>query len=164
MLGTSPNTQTAPSADRTGSKASYSITDLVREFDVTARTLRHYEDKGLIKPARKGTRRIYSRRDRARLMLVLRGKKVGFSLDEIREMLDLYDLRDGQATQLNVSLAKFRERIESLKAQRREIDIAIDELSQTCRIIEGLLRDRQGGDGPGPGAADAAKAEQGETT
>ena len=91
----------------------YSITELCREFDVTPRTLRFYEQKGLISPARRGWTRLYSYRDRARLKLVLRGKKVGFALEEIKEMLDLYNLLDGQMTQLTVASSKMRERLQA---------------------------------------------------
>lgn len=121
----------------------FTMTRMTREFGVTARTLRHYEDKGLIAPRRAGTSRYFGPRDRARLKLVLQGRRVGFSLDEIREMLDLYDLKDGQATQLNVALEKFRERIARLEGQKREIDRAIADLTRTCDVITGLLKTRQ---------------------
>src|SRR5580700_7216029 len=80
----------------------FTIRDLTKEFGVSARTLRFYEEKGLLDPRRNGEQRLYSRRDRARLRYVLMGKSVGFSLEEVREMLDLYDLGDGQRTQLQV--------------------------------------------------------------
>jgi DNA-binding transcriptional MerR regulator len=121
----------------------FTIGDLSREFDVTLRTLRFYEDKGLISPERRGTTRIYSRRDRARLQLILRGKKVGFSLEDIKEMLDLYDLRDGQITQFKVSLSKFRDQISILKSQRDEIDAAITDLTRTCDLVETMLDERR---------------------
>ncbi len=121
----------------------YSITELRREFEVSARTLRFYEDKGLLTPARDGQARIYSYRDRARLKLILRGKRVGFSLAEIKEILDLYNLRDGQATQLKVSLEKGREKITELEHQRRDIEEAIADLSRTCEIIDGMLKERE---------------------
>ena len=124
--------------------ASFTIGQLAREFDITARTLRFYEDKGLIAPRRRGRQRIYSRRDRARLKLILQGKRVGFALSEIKEMLDLYDLRDGQETQMRVSLQRFRERIAGLERQRHEIDQAIDDLNRTCTVIEDLLKERTG--------------------
>ena len=89
----------------------FTIRDLIRECGVTARTLRFYEEKGLVSPRRQGQDRLYSRRDRARLKYVLMGKRVGFSLDEVREMLDLYDIGDGQTAQLTAARAKFRERI-----------------------------------------------------
>src|SRR5688572_26843376 len=93
----------------------FTIRDLTKEFAVSARTLRFYEEKGLLDPARRGEQRLYSRRDRARLAYVLAGKTVGFSLEEVREMLDLYDLGDGQVTQLKVALGKLAERIERLE-------------------------------------------------
>ncbi|PLX44469.1 MAG: transcriptional regulator [Hyphomicrobiales bacterium] len=128
----------------TTTAASFTIGQLAREFDITARTLRFYEDKGLIAPRRRGRQRIYSRRDRARLKLILQGKRVGFALSEIKEMLDLYDLRDGQETQMRVSLQRFRERIAGLERQRHEIDQAIDDLNRTCTVIEDLLKERTG--------------------
>jgi len=124
-------------------KEQYSITELRREFDVTARTLRFYEDKGLLSPLRDGQARIYSYRDRARLGLILRGKRMGFSLADIKEMLDLYNLKDGQVTQLEVSLAKSRERIGALRQQRREIDGTISDLERACEVIEGMLKERR---------------------
>src|SRR5689334_12574235 len=89
----------------------FSIRDLTKECGVTARTLRFYEEKGLLSPGRDGQERRYTRRDRARLKYILMGRNVGFSLDEVREMLDLYDLGDDQDTQLRVARVKFRERI-----------------------------------------------------
>jgi DNA-binding transcriptional MerR regulator len=124
-------------------KTTFTIGDLAREFGVTLRTLRFYEDRGLLAPRRAGASRLYGRRDRARLKLVLLGKRVGFSLDEIREMLDLYDLKDGQTTQLRVSLARFGEQIDSLKRQRADIDTAIRELSRTVEVVSGMLRERE---------------------
>ncbi len=108
----------------------YSIRDLTREFDISARTLRFYEEKGLLAPERIGQERLYTRRDRARLRLVLLGKAVGFSLDDIREMIDLYDLGDGGVRQLEVAHQRFGEQIDRLHAQRAEIDKAIAELQR----------------------------------
>jgi len=113
----------------------FRIRELAREFGVTARTLRFYEECELLSPRREGQDRIYSRRDRARLKLVLLGKRVGFSLQEIRAMLDLYDLGDGQVTQLNVAAKRFGEQIERLKSQRRDIDKAIAELERVSEIV-----------------------------
>src|SRR6476646_11559159 len=114
--------------ERSNRDRTYSITELCREFDVTPRTLRFYEQKGLLHPDRRGWTRLFSYRDRARLQLILRGKKVGFSLEEIKEMLDLYNLRDGQLTQLRVASTKFRERLEALRKQRVELEDAISDL------------------------------------
>ena len=121
-----------PRADRDD----YSITDLCAEFGVTPRALRFYEDEGLIAPERRGTARRYSHRDRARLAWILRGKRVGFSLAEIREMIDLYDLGDGRRLQRAVTAERCRERIEALEAQKRDLDAAIAELNDFVRTIE----------------------------
>jgi DNA-binding transcriptional MerR regulator len=123
----------------------FGIGDLAREFGVTHRTLRFYEDKGLISPRREGLNRIYSRRDRARLKLVILGKKVGFPLAEIKKMLELYELKGGQVTQLQAALARFTEQIGVLKRQKQDIEQAIDELTRTMDIVSGMLRDRQAG-------------------
>jgi DNA-binding transcriptional MerR regulator len=120
----------------------FTIRDLTREFDVTARTLRFYEEKGLLDPARRGEQRLYSRRDRARLAYVLAGKAVGFSLEEVREMLDLYDVGDGQMTQLKVALKKFAERIERLERQKTGIDQVIAELTRASDGMKAKLAAR----------------------
>jgi DNA-binding transcriptional MerR regulator len=117
----------------------FTIRDLTKEFGVSARTLRFYEEKGLLAPRRNGEQRLYSRRDRARLRYVLMGKIVGFSLEEVREMLDLYDLGDGQRTQLQVALAKFQERAARLERQRAEVDRAIGELARASLEIQAML-------------------------
>lgn len=119
----------------------WSIRQLCREFGVTARALRFYEDKELLFPERRGQTRVFSARDRARLKLIVQGKQVGFSLAEIREMLDLYDRKDGGAQQMAVSLRKFRAQVEILKGKREALDGAIDTLTQGCAWMEKRLEE-----------------------
>ncbi len=142
----------------------FTIRQLCQEFKCTPRALRFYEDKGLLTPARDGMNRVYSYKDRARLILILRGKRVGLSLQEIREilelygehdeamqqnahslkkfkekivdLLDLYEVGDNCAAQNARSLAKFRERILALEVQRKDIDDAIDTLVEACNRLE----------------------------
>jgi DNA-binding transcriptional MerR regulator len=119
-------------------RAAYSIGDLAEEFGVTARALRFYEDEGLLAPRRHGLSRIYSKRDRARLAWILRGKRVGFSLAEIREMLDLYDRNDGRKEQRRFALQKCVERIDLLRRQRDDIDATIEELRGFADFLDTL--------------------------
>lgn len=108
----------------------FTISDLSGEFGVTARALRFYEDKGLISPIRQGTARIYSKADRARLVWLLRAKRVGFSLDDAREMIDLYSVEDRRATQRRVTIEKCTRKIVDLCRQKEDIDAAIVELEE----------------------------------
>jgi DNA-binding transcriptional MerR regulator len=110
----------------------FSITDLAREFGVTSRTLRFYEDEGLLNPERRGSARLYSRADRARLAWILRGRAVGFSLADIRELLDLYAPGPARRSQIEATLDKCAARIAALKSQREAIDLTIAELQQFC--------------------------------
>ena len=123
-------------------RESFTIRELTKEFGISARTLRFYEEKGLIAPRRNGQERLYSRRDRARLKYVLMRRAVGFSLEEVRQMLDLYDLGDGQVTQLRVALGKFKEQIGRLQRQKSEIERAIVELSSASKAVETMLASR----------------------
>jgi len=113
----------------------YSITELAREFNITTRTIRFYEDKGLLTPRRRGTTRIYSKGDRTRLKLVLRGRRLGWPLNEIREMISMYDLSGGEHKQLDAMIQKLRQNRATLVKQREDIELSLaelDELEQNC--------------------------------
>lgn len=116
----------------------FTISDLTSEFGVTARALRFYEDEGLISPTRSGLSRIYSKRDRARLAWIMRAKNVGFSLTEIKEMIDLYDLGDGRSQQRLVTEQRCREKVRRLTQQRDDLDAAITELSEFITLLENI--------------------------
>jgi len=117
----------------------YSIRQLCREFDATARALRFYEDKGLLTPARKGQTRVYDSRNRARLKLILRGRRIGFTLQEIQEMLDLYDRKDHNVHQMAVALRRHRAQIAALKQQLEDIEGAIQTAEDACAWMESKL-------------------------
>ncbi|HYD86541.1 MAG TPA: MerR family DNA-binding transcriptional regulator [Vitreimonas sp.] len=121
----------------TKTERTYTISQLAREFDVTPRALRFYEDKGLLTPRRDGMNRVYSHRDRARLQLILRGKRVGLSLIEIKEILDLYKV--DQRAQAQTALKKYKARIVALEAQREDIDAAIETLTDSIAKLEKFL-------------------------
>ena len=121
-------------------RETWNIAELAKEFDVTTRTIRFYEDKGLISPERVGQRRVYYPRDRVRLQLIMRGKRLGFSLDEIQKMIDLYDADPTEAAQLKLFIEKLRERRELLERQRDDIDTVIFEIrerEQQCKKLLG---------------------------
>ena len=123
-------------------EGTWSIAQIADEFGVTHRTVRHYEDLGLISPERRGTTRVYHRRDRTRLGLILRGRRLGFPLDEIRTIIDLYDVPRGRRSQLEYVLAQIGERRTDLEQRRRDLESALAELAdfeRRCREdLEGL--------------------------
>jgi DNA-binding transcriptional MerR regulator len=123
-------------ASRTKDDETWTIREIAEEFDVTHRTVRHYEELGLITPERHGTTRIYHRRDKTRLGLILRGKRLGFPLEEIRTIIDLYDAPRGRRSQLEYVLAQIDERRTDLEQRRRDLDAALGELDrfeESCR-------------------------------
>jgi DNA-binding transcriptional MerR regulator len=142
-LGTRP----LPEAHGESAGQFYSVTQLALDLGVTARTIRFYEDKGLISPRRAGNNRVYTLRDRARMILILRGKKLGFTLREIKEFLDLYDVDPTQAKQLRLLLKAVHDRIVQLEDQRVALDEALGELrdveAQTHNALEALGNLRQ---------------------
>jgi len=109
------------------------IRDMCEAFDVTPRTLRFYEAKELLFPVREGQRRLFTKRDRARVKLILRGKRFGFSLEEIRQLLDLYHMGDSQLTQLSKTLETAKRHLSDMEAQRRELEEAIGELKDQMK-------------------------------
>lgn len=119
------------------SRTTYSISDLAKEFDLTTRTIRFYEDEGLLTPERRGQARIYSAGDRVRLMLILRGKRLGFSLAECKEIFDLYDPSGDNTVQLNLMLDKLARRREALEQQLRDIR----QMQQELDVAEKRIRD-----------------------
>jgi len=117
----------------------YSISDLAQEFNLTTRAIRFYEDEGLLQPGRSGRRRVYSARDRVRLKLILRGKRLGFSLSDVRAIIEMYDLDAGETGQLRYFLNQIQERREALKQQRRDIDLTLRELDEIESQCQGRL-------------------------
>ncbi|TDJ62259.1 MAG: MerR family DNA-binding transcriptional regulator [Proteobacteria bacterium] len=117
----------------------YSIGELAQEFEVTTRAIRFYEDQGLLSPARNGQARVYSVRDRVRLKLVLRGKRLGFSLGEIGGMLDLYDADPSEVGQLQYFVSKLDERRAQLNQQQQDIQITLKELDDIAAQCNALL-------------------------
>jgi DNA-binding transcriptional MerR regulator len=123
----------------------YTIGELAEEFGITSRTLRLYEEEGLLDPRREGTRRIYNERNRVRLRLILRGKRLGWSLSEIRESFQLYDSGLGEGAQLESMLGKLENRRETLIAQREDIDSALMDLEQVETDARQALLDIRAG-------------------
>ena len=118
----------------------YTISELAREFDITTRTIRFYEDEGLLQPQRNGRQRIYARRDYIRLKLILRGKRLGLSLSEISDIIELYDSDQGETGQLASFLDSIRERRSVLKQQRTDIDATLRELQRIERRCRNRLK------------------------
>jgi DNA-binding transcriptional MerR regulator len=129
----------------------FTISELAREFDVTTRTIRFYEDEGLLSPKREGTNRVFSQRDRVRLKLALRGKRLGFSLAEIRELFELYDVSRDEHKQLEEFLARLERRRAQLELQREDIEIMLREIDFFANQCRRLLRGE-----PDGGRSDAA--------
>ncbi|MDQ6437407.1 MerR family DNA-binding transcriptional regulator [Mesorhizobium sp. LHD-90] len=125
-----------------GEDAFFKIGEMAKVFGVTLRTLRFYEDKGLLHPKREGSTRLYTRRDRARLKLILLGRKIGFSLRDVKQMIDLYDPSGSNAKQLRMTLDKSEKQLGRLQKQRAALDEAIDELGSLMSVVRRMLTER----------------------
>jgi DNA-binding transcriptional MerR regulator len=119
-------------------KRHHSITDLTREFSVTTRTLRFYEAEGMLTPLRRGRTRLFDQRDRTRLKLILRGKRLGLSLAEIKDIINMYDAEPGESGQLTLLIGKISERREALLQKQTDLDLTLHELAE----VEGRCRER----------------------
>lgn len=133
--------------------ATWTISELAADFDTTLRTIRFYEDQGLITPERRGQQRIFHPRDRVRLQLILRGKRLGFSLGEIASILNMYDEQPGEAGQLRYLLHDIAERRTTLLRKRHDLDEALQELDELDERCRKDLRRLEGRSDPSPGAA-----------
>lgn len=120
--------------------ATFTISKLAEEFGVTTRTIRYYEDQGLLSPKREGLNRVFSNRDRVRLKLALRGKRLGFTLSEIRELFDLYDLAKDERRQLEEFLARLEKRRALLEQQREDIEVMLNEITFFTNQCRRLLK------------------------
>src|SRR5579875_1915262 len=120
----------------------YTITELTQRFDVTPRTLRHYEDIGLLQPERRGSQRLYTERDRVRIQLILRGRRLGFSLPEISEMLALYDVDPTQVTQLRDALHRGDRKLQEIEEQITELQALREELLEVRDTLQRVLDEK----------------------
>ena len=121
------------------SEETFTISEMCKDFKVTARTLRFYESKELLFPIREKQKRFFTRRDKARLKLILQGKRFGFALEEIRQLLDLYDIGDKQTTQLQKTYELAIERLAIMRRQKNELGAAIKDLKDMLKIIKKML-------------------------
>ena len=121
----------------------FTISEMCKEFRVTARTLRFYESKELLFPIREVQKRLFTRRDKARLKLILQGKRFGFALEEIRQLLNLYHIGDQQTTQLAKTYELAVERLLVMKKQRNELNSAIKDLKSMLKIVETMLKEKK---------------------
>ena len=124
----------------------YTISDLAREFGVTTRTIRFYEEKGLVTPRREGQKRLYSHADRVRIKLILRGKRIGMTLDECVDVIDMYDPEHNNTEQLHSLIANVQERRQKLLQQRRDIDEMLAGLDEVQALCEQSLAGEQPAD------------------
>ena len=136
-----PATDATPATD--GSNRLFTITELAAEFDITPRAIRFYEDMGLLEPARSGRNRVYTHRDRTRLKLTLRGKRLGFSLQEIKQLVDMYDSESDKVPQLKAFLGVLQQHRKQLQQQLDDIEVTLAEIAQHEERCRNLLTDAQ---------------------
>ncbi len=148
----------AKTAAAKGAAKSFTITELAAEFDVTPRAIRFYEDVGLLEPQRAGRNRVYSQRERTRLKLTLRGKRLGLSLQEIKQLVDMYDSPSDTAPQLEAFLAVLRSHRKQIELQLEDIRVTLEEIAQHEARCERLLVAATGGGANGTGGAGSAGA------
>lgn len=133
----SPDTDATPAAE--GSGRLFTITELAAEFDITPRAIRFYEDMGLLEPARAGRNRVYTHRDRTRLKLTLRGKRLGLSLQEVKQLVDMYDSESDTVPQLKAFLDVLQQHRRQLEQQLDDIEVTLAEIAQHEERCHGLL-------------------------
>jgi DNA-binding transcriptional MerR regulator len=131
---------------RSTMSSTYTISELAKEFGITTRTIRFYEDQGLLSPGREGTTRVFSGRDRVRLKLALRGKRLGFSIAEIRELFELYDVSRDEKQQLEEFLARLDRRRVHLEQQREDIEVMLNEINFFANQCRRLLKTKPEGE------------------
>jgi DNA-binding transcriptional MerR regulator len=136
-----PATDATPAIE--GSNRLFTITELAAEFDITPRAIRFYEDMGLLEPARSGRNRVYTHRDRTRLKLTLRGKRLGFSLQEIKQLVDMYDSESDKVPQLKAFLGVLQQHRKQLRQQLDDIEVTLAEIAQHEERCRNLLADAQ---------------------
>ena len=136
----------------------YTISELAQDFSVTTRTIRYYEDQGLLNPHRDGLNRVFSGRDRVRLKLALRAKRLGFSLSEIRELFELYDMSRDERHQLEIFLAKLDRRRVILEQQREDIEVMLNEIRFFAEQCRRLLSEQGAGNGARAGGRHSLRA------
>ncbi|MCV2422012.1 MerR family DNA-binding transcriptional regulator [Paucibacter sp. DJ2R-2] len=135
------STVTPPNAASEGARQ-FTITELAHEFDITPRAIRFYEDMGLLEPSRAGRNRVYTHRDRTRLKLTLRGKRLGLSLQEIKQLVDMYDASSGAAPQLRAFLEVLQQHRRQLEQQLDDIEVTLGEIAQHEERCRSLLGER----------------------
>jgi DNA-binding transcriptional MerR regulator len=138
-----PRKTVTPATPAVSAAPTYTITELAAEFDITPRAIRFYEDMGLLEPGRKGRNRVYSPRDRTRLKLTLRGKRLGLALQDIRQLIDMYDAEVGDAPQLKAFLALLRQHREQLEQQGHDLEVTLAEIQQHERRCQSLLEPKK---------------------